>query len=588
MLSFGRRSLGPSRPLVRRCTPRALCLILLLLGGCTSSAPPASVTSTGGSSVVVTATSSASPVTPLPTVAATAGVRSVCLVVEELYGAAPPLPIAETAASILEHIGLDVVVGQEVGCDAVLSVSLSLRPLGQEYEAIPFTGGHNCFAGAEATGEATLAIGAGQLLTLPIHEWVEPPSSVTDCPTMESEAPFGEVWPGPLTSLLGEWWGIPALVAAMEIGEAPMPGIAAEVMAGMWGEAGAEATTVLPLLLTMFASDDPGTFEGAALAIGAMGPAAAEALPVVLEALRSQDYQRRQAAIDALGAFGATAHDTGAPVPAEVLAALISTLEGDEVAGLRALAAQMLGGMGPDASSAIPALVAAVRTNYPTDWEVTVGDELGSVAKAAAQALLDVGPEGIPALIELLDDPVGVLAVSSLEIPGQTLGNDPDAWRRWLEALACSDAATSTEVTLNGQDLGWLAAGEEIGVVVEEARFIPSPILYTSEEFESEEVASGRFFAVRYTIQNGSSFPFWVLNTEWLLTDGRGAWAEDSSRASTGWSTLQGDQDPDPMSEVPPRSAATTWVVFDIPQAAVPTAIAWPFEGGNQACLSWP
>lgn len=577
----------------------ALCLILLV-GGCASGVSLPSVTSTGGDSIAVTTSSSVPPTTPLPTVAATAGVRSVCLIVEAAYPTAPPLPIAETAASILEHIGLDVVVGQEVDCDAVLTVSLSLGGLGDDYGATPFTGGHNCFTGAEANGEATLAIGGEELRTLQLQDRFSPPVMVRDCPTMESHAPFDEVWRGPLASVLGEWWGIPALVAAMEIAEPPMPAAAAGVMAGMWSDANAEASSVLPILLTMFASGDPGAVEAAARAIGAMGPEAAEALPVVLDAVASQDVDRRRAAIHALGAFGAAAHDTGVPVPAEVLAALISTLEGDDAPALRVEAARMLGGMGTGASAAIPALVAAIEANFRDDQEISWRDTLGAVAEAAAKALYDLGPEGIPTLIELLDSPVGELAVASLAYTtGDTLGDhpdvrprDPEDWRRWLEALGCAWAVTATEVTRDAGDLGGLDPGEEIGVVVEEAGFIPSSFVYSDDGYEFHATASGRFFAVRYTIRNATEYSYVSAHNsmDWLATDGRGVW-EDQWFASGGWSSVQGDQDP---GEVPPGSEAATWVVFDVPEAVEPAALAWsfslawPFEKGNQACLTWP
>jgi hypothetical protein len=498
------------------------------------------------------------------------------------------LPIAETAARILEHLGLDVTVGQDVGCDAVLTMSVALRPLGHEYEAIPFTGGHTCFTGAEATGEATLAVGVAELLTLPLQDRFAPPLSVTNCPTLESDAPFEEVWAQPLASVLGEWWGIPALVATMEVAEPPMPAAAAAVMAGIWSDANAEASSVLPILLTMFAGNDPDAIEAAARAIGAMGPAAAEALPVVFEARASQDSQRRLAAIHALGAFGAAAYDTGVPVPGEVLAALISTLEGDEMSGLRNEAARMLGGMGSGAAPAIPALVAAIETNYRDDRELTWGDSLGASAEAAARALYELGPQGISALVELLDSPAGVSAVLWLaSTTDQPLEPFPEAERRWLEALLCASTANPTEVTRNAQDLGWLVAGDEIGVMVEEARFIPSPIVYTWEGYEFRDAASGRFFAVRYTIRNATEYSHvFGVSMNWLATDGRAVWAEAQGLVSTSWSALEGDADP--TSEVPPRSEAATWVIFDLPEAAEPAAIVWSMERGSQACLSWP
>ena len=94
-----------------------------------------------------------------------------------------------------------------------------------------------------------------------------------------------------------------------------------------------------------------------------------------------------EAAAEALGGVG--------PGAAEAIPALIQALGGDVSVRVRSAAARALGEIGPEAAETVPALIQAL------------GDENYVVRSAAAEALGSIGPgavEAVPALVEALED----------------------------------------------------------------------------------------------------------------------------------------------------------------------------------------
>ncbi|HUU61806.1 MAG TPA: HEAT repeat domain-containing protein, partial [Acidimicrobiia bacterium] len=555
----GRRLVRPGRPLL----PALVWFAVLLVAGCSAGTTPA---------------------TPLPTVAATAQVRTLCLTVvpsfTDLEGEQPQLPIEETVRTILEHLDLEVVTGAEI-CDARLEISLSFLPLGEQYSQVPMGGGRTCYAGAEATGEATLALPAGETLMRPLEMRSEPPFSVTECPGA-AEAPFDSVWRKPVLEMLGEWWGLPALVAAMDADDPLTVGTAGGVMAAM----GEDASPAVPFLMEMLAGGDDdgdggedgeGDFTTAAHVIVQISPeAAAQAMPLLVAALEQGERATRLAVIRGLG-------NTASPVPAATIDALVLALSSDEDPYLRAEAARMLGEIGADAAPAVPALTAALA-----DPGTVMGSDIDTVGEAAAVALGAIGDPGavsvliadlesgdraagaaidalatmgpaaaaaVPALIEMLDGEQWASASLALEaITGQYDYGEGEVYRRWWRSLECATAASATEGTVGGP-------GGELQVVVDEAGPIPDsfedirpcgPLSFGCQT-RPDVVAEGQFFAAHYSLANHTDgtvelpagcthavprqqCPGWC----WWITDGRTSWPATGSDVWEPWAVSQG------------------------------------------------
>ena len=600
----GRRLVRPGRPLL----PALVWFAVLLVAGCSAGTTPA---------------------TPLPTVAATAQVRTLCLTVvpsfTDLEGEQPQLPIEETVRTILGHLDLEVVTGAET-CDARLEIALSFLPLGEQYSQVPMGGGRTCYAGAEATGEATLALPAGETLMRPLEMRSEPPFSVTECPGA-AEAPFDSVWRKPVLEMLGEWWGLPALVAAMDADDPLTVGTAGGVMAAM----GEDASPAVPFLMEMLAGGDDdgdggedgeGDFTTAAHVIVQISPeAAAQAMPLLVAALEQGERATRLAVIRGLG-------NTASPVPAATIDALVLALSSDEDPSLRAEAARMLGEIGADAAPAVPALTAALA-----DPGTVMGSDIDTVGEAAAVALGAIGDPGavsvliadlesgdraagaaidalatmgpaaaaaVPALIEMLDGEQWASASLALEaITGQYDYGEGEVYRRWWRSLQCATAASATEGTVGGP-------GGELQVVVDEAGPIPDsfedirpcgPLSFGCQT-RPDVVAEGQFFAAHYSLANHTDgtvelpagcthavprqqCPGWC----WWITDGRTSWPATGSDVWEPWAVSQGSGT---ARMVDSGQTALSWAVFDVPEGFEPAAIAWPLEDGSQVCLTLP
>jgi HEAT repeat protein len=130
---------------------------------------------------------------------------------------------------------------------------------------------------------------------------------------------------------------------------------------------------------------------------GANAPPASEATPLAdwLEALKAPDATVRREAVQAIGGLGPEA-ETAVP-------ALVEALRDDD-ANVRAGAARALGAVGPGARSAIPALIEALSE---PGYELTVQDGLPSYVPVwftVGSALGDIGPAALPDLIAAVDD----------------------------------------------------------------------------------------------------------------------------------------------------------------------------------------
>jgi len=182
------------------------------------------------------------------------------------------------------------------------------------------------------------------------------------------------------------------------------------------GDIGPAAEAALPQLREALAN----RVEGAVYGLGGLGPAAAPAVPALLEELNFLTSYDRLAVINALAKIGPEAKDA-LPVLREMtsddtvavdaaLAIWRISGDGEEAAGALATltrtldsyqkeqAVDALGTMGPDAATAVPALV-----------ELLTSDDGGSLTlkQAAAAALGNIGPnaaDAVPVLIQLLPE----------------------------------------------------------------------------------------------------------------------------------------------------------------------------------------
>jgi len=149
------------------------------------------------------------------------------------------------------------------------------------------------------------------------------------------------------------------------------------------GLIGPEAADAVPVLVAALADPDPLVRESAAEALGRLGPASASAIRPLVAAFADEDPYLGGAAAIALGRIGAGS----VPALAEALT--------DARENVRWSAAIALGRVGPSAAAAVPALVRAL------------GDANGEVRACAATALGSIGSgaaDAVPALTEVLHD----------------------------------------------------------------------------------------------------------------------------------------------------------------------------------------
>jgi len=172
---------------------------------------------------------------------------------------------------------------------------------------------------------------------------------------------------------------LPALTKALADANAAVRQGAARALGGI----GPAAESAVPALVTAIADHEPLVRESAAEALGRVGPAATFAIAPLVASFADDDPYLAGAAAIALGRIGVAA----VPALTDALA--------DPRENVRWSAAIALGRLGAVAAPAVPALAKAL------------GDEKANVRTSSAYALGAVGEEAraaVPALTELLHD----------------------------------------------------------------------------------------------------------------------------------------------------------------------------------------
>jgi HEAT repeat protein len=180
---------------------------------------------------------------------------------------------------------------------------------------------------------------------------------------------------------------MPALIQTLKKGTANSRVAASDALYRL----GPTAKTALPELIGLVSDNTNGTEVRchAAATIGRIGAAGKEAVPALLDTLKSGDDPLRQQAALALAAV--------APEQEKVVNALIVALKDEKYPTGRHAAMQALTTLGPAAKTAIPDLLAVVKsTESPATFRKMAVEALGNMRPEAKNA--------VPALLEVLKD----------------------------------------------------------------------------------------------------------------------------------------------------------------------------------------
>jgi RNA polymerase sigma factor (sigma-70 family) len=172
-------------------------------------------------------------------------------------------------------------------------------------------------------------------------------------------------------------------------------------------EMGPEAKEAVPALIESLEEKDKDFRLGAAYALGRIAPASQSAIPALIKLLQEDDI--RATAVDALARF----REVAVPALSEALR--------DRHAKIRNGAAVSLCLIPGQAKQAIPGLIQAAADN---NW---------SIHQNAEGALVQLGADAVPALVEALKDKDPVIRTASAQILGQI---GPSAASSALPALA--------------------------------------------------------------------------------------------------------------------------------------------------------
>jgi HEAT repeat protein len=210
----------------------------------------------------------------------------------------------------------------------------------------------------------------------------------------------------------------------------------------------------LPVLTALLENESAKVARASVEALGEYGERAQAALPVLVRLLGREDEWVGDAAAEAIGRLG--------PAAAPAVPALVAQLDADDGAGTSSVL-EALTGIGPGAKSAIPAVAQEIvrheqnkedtRKNQP-DLHVS----WIPISSYATDALVAMGEDAIPALIELLDHELwgtrfhAMSALRAIGAPAQpallTALGDENALRRTHAAEVLSSIASDDDSVL--------------------------------------------------------------------------------------------------------------------------------------------
>jgi HEAT repeat protein len=220
------------------------------------------------------------------------------------------------------------------------------------------------------------------------------------------------------------------------------------------GSIGPAASAAADPLAKLLGSEDVSVRANAADALGKIGVSSPDAVERLINATKDENAAVRREAMTALGT-AAVDDDWKARITATLIDGLDDANPGVQVASLEglnrlglpkaellarelsdpraaAMAAVLLGEMGPNAAPAVPALEKALNSDLPPEVKLQVIVAIGSVGAEAAVAA--------PALIEALSDQNPIVRYSAAYALG-SIGPEAAASVEGLEKLAASDNA---------------------------------------------------------------------------------------------------------------------------------------------------
>jgi HEAT repeat protein len=214
------------------------------------------------------------------------------------------------------------------------------------------------------------------------------------------------------------------------------PSVRLHVASALWRFTG-DTNEPLPVLAALLSDRDPQIAAGAASALGEMGLQAQAAVPALTTALRNNDWAVRATAARALGVIG--------PAAASAAPELINRLrqvqpsERGENLELPFLV-DALGQLGSKASAAVPRLAWLARGENP------------QIAACSLKALGEMGPDAVPALLEILQMNSSPFKLSytanALGRIGPTALSAAPRLREWLGADVHSGLRASAALAL--------------------------------------------------------------------------------------------------------------------------------------------
>ena len=436
---------------------------LCLLGGCAARHPDYAGFSTASTVRLITRldVQGYDDSVSVRTVKGTAAVRT--------SAEAPPIPIEEIAAELLQRAGLRVVPAGADTSDLVFRTEAQGRALTKSYAPTTsktgaFFGDQHVYVGDRVftvpsgfflRGTVFLEIPGGAARQTSFVGQVRPPADVdiTIIYSSLSSAPLYLEYPRPsggelcnrpnsfsqrTLELLGQVYGIPFLFAVIRSGVFPLDDFAATAMGDVAVRRGDEETLIAALR-------EDGLWRIRRLAVGALGRLGGEAaVGAVVQSLHDPDWRVRERAAEILssvGSRGAARALIGALRDEEwrvrqaaisgvigmrrdaAVTSLIDALQ-DREWRIRLMAARALGEMGD--RRAVPALEAALR-----DPEFGVRYH----ALVALEQLDD--PRAIGPVIASLSDSDAQFRLRAsaalARLTGRDFGSDPEAWHGWWE-----------------------------------------------------------------------------------------------------------------------------------------------------------